>query len=137
MPETFVVTAAMLRHIATKAMGLENEHRQANVAASINSLYVCINGEWAISATDSSLVVPGFRFDFHDEPDTAACDLLMWLVRERGWRVIVSPYTLGAVCTVECRGYDGYIHASGGDGDTLCEAVLRAILAASGWEADA
>ena len=134
MPETFVVTAAMLRHIATKAMGLENEHRQANVAATINSLYVCINGEWAISATDRSLVVHGFWFDFNDDPDIAAWDLLGWLVRERGWvplmiRAAGADYQ--AVCKVENT--DGTL-VGGTRATTLCEAVLRAILAASGWE---
>ena len=138
MPETFVVTEAMLRHIATKAMGLDPD-MEVQYTGSLPDKARRRRGNWTLRGVfltvfDDDGVGECFSF-WSPATGVAACDLLMWLVRERDW-VVFDMWGARdrAHCAVQVRDV-----SAGGDevsaaGDTLCEAILRAILAATGWE---
>lgn len=126
----FCVTEAMIRHIAIHAMGLVEADERDHLHE-VKEL-----DEWHI-APDATLTF-GVDEDYEVEtlafrtsPDASAWSLLGWLVRDRGWRVARALRTDGfaraSVCAVWHEG------PFRGEGDTLCEAIIRAILAASGW----
>ena len=122
---SFEVTREMLERIARVAMGLRDcshGHRPA-----VGEFFVRDDGIGGFGDC-AVLVCHDEQFAFGNKSHKAACDLLMWCVRDRGWAVHDLWADTGeAACVVQSHG--GRPRTPGYICSTLCEAIIRAILA--------
>jgi len=132
---SFVVTRDMLHYIAIKVMELQIDDELPCDSCPPGKPEV---GTWVLG--NAFLRVYGTdcipeQFSFWDTgTDTAACHLLMWLVRNKGWIIdSLGCGDYGCYCSVVPGEYSDEA-ASALCVPTLYEAILRTILAASGWK---